>query len=235
MPGLGLASTMVTTLGWSTLVVSTRSLGNENSSSGPFSNPSWRSVSPVPTRALGAGLDAAGVDGVGLDAAVVGEGAGSGAAPHAVSTSPATASTTHRPAGLSGRRPGTNDIAANVVRTRQPLDPALEAHFSASDVLVRSSAPELVGIIDYALRRGEIEAALLGAAAARLTFRRALPVPTVVAAVPRRLASRPGFQFVRRTVPAVWVTGRRVLRFTWTMIEEYPERVLETVRTALGR
>ena len=37
---------MVTTFGWSTLVLMTASLGTENSSSGPFSKPSWRSVTP---------------------------------------------------------------------------------------------------------------------------------------------------------------------------------------------
>lgn len=137
------------------------------------------------------------------------------------------------------------------------VDPALEAHFATSDVLVRAAARDLVGVIDYALRRGEIEAVLpgvyarrhhrqlaevrvaalvhyepravvLGRAAARLTFLRTLPVETVVAAVPRRLTPQPGFRFIRRTVPAGWVTevaGARVASAPLAALESGPDVV----------
>ena len=80
--GLGRDSTRVTAFGWSTLVEMTASLGTENSSNGPFSKPSWRSVRPgsvgVSVAADGDVVDELG-DGepdVGLDALLGGELAG---------------------------------------------------------------------------------------------------------------------------------------------------------------
>jgi very-short-patch-repair endonuclease len=43
------------------------------------------------------------------------------------------------------------------------------------------------------------------------------------------------FEHDRWRQNAIVLAGWRVLRFTWTMIEEYPERVIETVRAALAQ
>lgn len=114
------------------------------------------------------------------------------------------------------------------------MDPALERIFETNDVLSRQSHPAMAGIIDYALRLGDIEpvlpgvyartglkalpeirvaalrlyepkAVLLAEAAARVGFWRSLPVETVVAAVPRRITQQPGFRFIQRTVPVALV------------------------------
>lgn len=42
------------------------------------------------------------------------------------------------------------------------------------------------------------------------------------------------FEHDRWRQNAIVLAGWRVLRFTWTMIDEYPERVIETVRAALA-
>lgn len=114
------------------------------------------------------------------------------------------------------------------------MEPSLDALFDVAPVLARSA--DLAGVIDYALRLGEIEAVLpgiyarkghtafvdvriaalrmyepkavlLAGTAARASFLPALPVADVVAAVSRRLVAPPGFRFIRRTVPEAWVTG----------------------------
>ena len=137
------------------------------------------------------------------------------------------------------------------------MDAALEAHFATSDVLARRSSPELVRAIDYALRLGEIEAVLpgiyarthhksfpevrvaalrlyeptavlLAEAAARCSFWPALEVEDVAAAVPRRMAPQPGFQFVRRTVPehlVAEVDGVRLAVAALAAIEAGPDVV----------
>ena len=43
------------------------------------------------------------------------------------------------------------------------------------------------------------------------------------------------FEHDRWRQNAIVLAGWRVLRFTWTMIDEYPERVIETVRAGLGQ
>ena len=114
------------------------------------------------------------------------------------------------------------------------MDPTLDALFDTSPVFARST--DLAGIIDYALRLGEIEAVLpgvyarkghtafvdvrikalrlyeptavlLAATAARASFMPTLPVEDVTAAVSRKLRQQAGFRLIRRTVPQDWVTG----------------------------
>ncbi len=43
------------------------------------------------------------------------------------------------------------------------------------------------------------------------------------------------FEHDRWRQNAIVLAGWRVLRFTWTMIDSYPDRVIETVRAALGQ
>ncbi|HEY5981496.1 MAG TPA: DUF559 domain-containing protein [Microlunatus sp.] len=142
------------------------------------------------------------------------------------------------------------------------MDGALEAHFATADVLARRADLVAVGVIDYALRRREIEAVLpgvyarahhkahpevriaalrryepnavlLGEAAARLAFWPALDVETVVAAVTRKLAPQAGFRFVRRTVPADWVTeigGTKVAKPALAALEAGPDVIDHALR-----
>jgi very-short-patch-repair endonuclease len=142
------------------------------------------------------------------------------------------------------------------------MDPALEALLDAADVVSRRDHPDLAATFDYALRRGQIEpvlpgvyarthhksvpevriealrryeprAVLLADAAARHTFRPALPVTSVTAAVPRRLRPQPGFRFVRRTVPDQLVTevgGVRTVVPALAAIEAGPDVVDDALR-----
>ena len=137
------------------------------------------------------------------------------------------------------------------------MDAALEAHFATSRVLSRVDKPELVSAIDYALRRRQIEAALpgiyaptgnrkfldvriaalrlyeptavlLAETAARELFLPPLRVDLVQAAVARRLTPRPGYKFVRRTVPdelVVTKNGVRVVIPALAAIESGPDVV----------
>ncbi len=121
------------------------------------------------------------------------------------------------------------------------MDAALEAHFSTSRVLSRVNTPELVSAIDYALRQRQIEAVLpgiyaptnhrqfldvliaalrlyeptavlLAQTAARELFHPPLRVDLVHAAVRRRLTPKPGYQFIRRTVPDELVVTKNGVR-----------------------
>lgn len=110
------------------------------------------------------------------------------------------------------------------------MDRALEELYDQADVVARRDHRDLTGVLDRALRAGQIEAVLpgvyacahhktfpevrvaalrlyepravlVGAAAARMSYWTQVEVDDVAAAVPRKLVSQPGYRFLRRRIP----------------------------------
>ena len=110
------------------------------------------------------------------------------------------------------------------------MHPTVEALFDQVDVIARRAHPDLVAVLDRALRLGEIEAVLPGVyarvhhkrfpavrvqalqlyeptailvehAAALMSFWPTIEVDAVTAAVSRKLAPQAGYTFRRRTIP----------------------------------
>ncbi len=110
------------------------------------------------------------------------------------------------------------------------MHPSVESLFDRVDVIARRAHPDLVTVLDRAIRVGEIEAVLPGVyartghqafpavrvqalqlyepsailvehAAARMSFWPTIEVDAVAAAVSRKLTSQAGYRFRRRTIP----------------------------------
>ena len=137
------------------------------------------------------------------------------------------------------------------------MDSILEAHFSISAVLSRLDHPELISAIDYALRQRQLEAVLpgiyapighssfmhvriaalthydpaavlLAGTAVRESFWRTFETKLVIAAVSRRMGPKPGYQFIRRSVPDELITtvkGVRMVVPAVAAIESGPDAV----------
>jgi very-short-patch-repair endonuclease len=77
--------------------------------------------------------------------------------------------------------------------------------------------PEAARSVEILMRAVSLrhpDAVVLGAAAARASFWPEAPVGTIEVAAPTRLASRPGYNFSRRHIPAELVIERAGLRYT---------------------
>jgi very-short-patch-repair endonuclease len=133
--------------------------------------------------------------------------------------------------------------------------------FAAGDVVART--PELAKVLDRALRLGEIEAVLPGVyarthhksfpevrvealrlyepravlvehAAARLSFWPEVEVDDVAATVPRKLVSRAGYRFLRRTIPAQLIEeidGIRMTKPALTAVDLGADAIDQALRT----
>ena len=143
------------------------------------------------------------------------------------------------------------------------MHPAIEALFDRVDVIARRAHPDLVTVLDRAIRLGEIEAVLPGVyarvdhkafpavrvealqlyepsailvehAAAQLSFWPTVEVDAVAAAVSRKLASQAGYRFRRRTIPNHLVQeigGVRMTKAALTAIDLGADAIDVALRT----